>query len=205
MPQKSGLDLLRELKQRKILVPVIIFTGKSKEEVARTALNLGAEGYFNKQGPPPIVYQEIAHGIKTIVGKRKALQALEESEKRYHTIINQAAEIVIVHNAQGQIVDANQHACKNLGYSIEELRSMTISDIDLKASENKQIQQLFSKAISGKTLTLESTMKRKDNSLFPVEATLGAFVLNKEKLIVGMARDISERKKSEEEIGRAHV
>ncbi len=200
MPQKNGLDLLREIKKRHDAPPVVIFTGRSREEVVRTALNLGAEGYYTKQGSPEVVYQEIAHGIKTLVEKRKALQALEESEKRYCTILNQAAEIVLVHDIKGKIVDANQQASKSLGYSIEELRSMSIKDVDVGAEFNKQIDQLFSKAIAGEVLTIESTMKRKDNTQIPIEATIGVITLNKEKLLIGMVRDITERKKAEEEI-----
>jgi len=60
MPQKNGLDLLREIKKRHDAPPVVIFTGRSREEVVRTALNLGAEGYYTKQGSPEVKTKSFA-------------------------------------------------------------------------------------------------------------------------------------------------
>jgi DNA-binding NtrC family response regulator len=51
MPQKDGLTFLREIKNKGLEKPFILFTGKGREEVAIQALNLGASGYYNKQGP----------------------------------------------------------------------------------------------------------------------------------------------------------
>ena len=74
MPLKNGLDFLRELRQRKNMVPFILFTGKGREDVAVTALNLGAEGYFHKQGSPETVYGELVHGINFVTEKQKQNQ-----------------------------------------------------------------------------------------------------------------------------------
>ena len=52
MPQKNGLQFLKELRETKNEIPFIIFTGKGREEVAIKAINLGAIGYFNKIGDP---------------------------------------------------------------------------------------------------------------------------------------------------------
>jgi len=72
MPKRDGLQFLRELRRKGISVPFILFTGKGREEVAVKALNLGVDGYFNKNGRPETVYGELAHGIKQTVEKRRA-------------------------------------------------------------------------------------------------------------------------------------
>ncbi|MCJ7763491.1 response regulator [Candidatus Bathyarchaeota archaeon] len=72
MPQKNGLQFLKEIRQQKNEIPFILFTGKGREEVAMTALNLGADGYYNKQGSPETVYGELAHGIRLSVERNKA-------------------------------------------------------------------------------------------------------------------------------------
>ena len=56
MPQKNGLQFLKELRQQKNEIPFILFTGKGREEVAINALNLGADGYINKIGDTETVY-----------------------------------------------------------------------------------------------------------------------------------------------------
>ena len=48
MPQKNGLQLLRELREQKNEIPFILFTGRGREEIAVQALNLGADRYINK-------------------------------------------------------------------------------------------------------------------------------------------------------------
>ena len=70
MPQKDGLQFLRELREQKNDIPFVLFTGKGREEVAIKALNLGADAYINKQGNPETVYGELSHSIiKTIERK----------------------------------------------------------------------------------------------------------------------------------------
>ncbi len=200
MPQKNGLQFLQELREKRNSIPFIMFTGKSREEVAVKALNLGADGYCNKQGSPETVYGELSHGIHLAAERMKAKSALEESEKRYRTLMEQAAEAIFVHDAKGQVVDVNQQACKSLGYTREELLSMNLADLDAEATENKKGGLFWPKALAGQSVTFESTHKRKDGSTFPVEVTLGSTTLNKEIAVIGLVRDITERKKMEESL-----
>jgi DNA-binding response OmpR family regulator len=56
MPQKNGLDCLKELREQNNQTPFILFTEKGREDVAVKALNLGADSYINKNGSPETVY-----------------------------------------------------------------------------------------------------------------------------------------------------
>jgi DNA-binding NarL/FixJ family response regulator len=80
MPKKTGLDFLKELKLQKNEITFILFTGKGNEEVAATALNFGAEGYYDKEGPVETVYIELAHAIRLLVDRKHALTSLRESK-----------------------------------------------------------------------------------------------------------------------------
>ncbi len=75
MTGKSGLDFLKELRTSGNHVAFIFFTGKGRETMAIEALNLGADGYFNKTGDPELVYGELAHNIRGAVERRKAEEA----------------------------------------------------------------------------------------------------------------------------------
>ena len=70
MPQKDGLQFLKELREQKNELPFIIFTGKGREEVAIHALNLGVDYYVNKQGSPETVYRELSHNLRTSVERK---------------------------------------------------------------------------------------------------------------------------------------
>ncbi len=83
MPQKDGLQFLKELREQKYKIPFILFTGKGREEVAIKALNLGADAYINKQGNPETVYGELAHSIKLLVERNKTKIALQEQNIRF--------------------------------------------------------------------------------------------------------------------------
>jgi PAS domain S-box-containing protein len=197
MPQKTGLQFLKELREQKNDIPFFLFTGKGREEVAVTALNIGADGYYNKQGSPETVYGELMHGIKVATEKRKVKQALEEKEKRHCTLINQSTSMFIVHDIKGQIVEVNPQACKSLGYSQEELLTMNIADLSPEVADDKKGGLILPKVINGDPVTFESCMTSKDGRIFPIEATLGTIKVNKETLVFGFVRDLTERKNSE--------
>ncbi len=197
MPQKNGLQFLQELREKHNSIPFAIFTGRGREEVAIKALNLGADGYYNKQGSTETVYGELTHGIRLATERAKAKKALEESESRYRTLMEQAGEAIFVYNVNGQVVNVNQQACASLGYTREELFSMNIKDIDAEAAENRKVGLFWPKLLAGQSVTFETTHKRKDGSVFCVEATLGRTILDKKTLIIGIVRDATERKKME--------
>ena len=198
MPQKNGLEFLKSLREQNNGTPFILFTGKGREEVAVKALNLGAEGYYNKQGDPETVYGELAHGIKLVNEKHKAKRALEESERRYSILMDSASDAIFVHDLKGTIVNVNQQACTNLGYSKEELLQMHASEVDGDASNEKIGREYWAKALSGETVTFESLHKRKDQSVFPVEVTLRKVVIEQKDYVMGSTRNITERKKAEQ-------
>jgi len=89
MPQKDGLQFLKEIREQKNDIPFILFTGKGREEVAIKALNLGANGYANKQGDPETVYGELSHSIKLTVEHNKAKRDLREHEARLGKLASQ--------------------------------------------------------------------------------------------------------------------
>ena len=64
MPERNGLDFLRELRERRNNISFIMFTGKGREEVAIRALNLDVDRYFNKVGKPETVNNGIVEGKK---------------------------------------------------------------------------------------------------------------------------------------------
>lgn len=196
MPLKNGLEFLKEIKQLGWEIPFIVFTGKGREEVAIQALNLGADGYYNKQGSPETVYGELVHGILMIHDTWCIKQALEESEKRYSALMEQATDAIFVHEINGRIIDVNKRACKDLGYTKKELLKMRMIDIDTNASDAKW-ETVWPRVIAGESLTFESVNRRKDGTTFPVEVSLGVINIDGQTLITGSVRDITLRKKIE--------
>lgn len=64
MPGMDGIAFLKAVRSRKLEIPFILFTGKSREEVVIEALNSGADYYLQKDGNPKILFAELSHQIR---------------------------------------------------------------------------------------------------------------------------------------------
>jgi two-component system invasion response regulator UvrY len=75
MPGRSGLDVLRDIRQERRELPVLIFSMHAEDQYARRVLKAGARGYMNKESPP----EELIKAIKHILsGGRYVSPALAE-------------------------------------------------------------------------------------------------------------------------------
>jgi PAS domain S-box-containing protein len=149
--------------------------------------------------PPDLV---MVH-LEDVTERRQAEKALHESEQRYRSIMNEAGDAILMHDQNGRIIDVNRIVCQNLGYSREELLSMSIGDIDPEAIRSGK-DKLWEAIFAGEHHHFESHHLRKNGSSIPVEVMLGAIRLPQGPMILGIVRDISERKQAEDKINRLH-
>lgn len=133
--------------------------------------------------------------------ERAARRALQASEEKFRTLIDQAAEMVFYHDLDGKIIEANQAVIKCLGYSKGELLALNIMDIDPFARERDDMSKRWKVIKPGDpAITFEAVHRKKDGSTYPVEVTISKVILPEGEFILGMARDITERKRAEAEI-----
>ncbi|MCP4409849.1 MAG: PAS domain S-box protein, partial [Gammaproteobacteria bacterium] len=98
------------------------------------------------------------------------------------------------------IADANQAACEILGYSREELLGRPIKDID-RSLDEEQNRAILNQVMSRESLLFETAHVRKDGTTFPVEVSAKLLDTGaNSSLIISIERDITERKRTEEEI-----
>lgn len=130
--------------------------------------------------------------------REQAEEALREREQRFRTLVDQAADAFFLITSDGQIRDVNQRASESLGYTAEELLSMNIADVDVEAESHRHKERFWDKVVPGQTMSLEGVQRRKDGTTFPVEVRIGLLERGGERLVLGSARDITERKKADE-------
>lgn len=94
MPGLNGLQLLKSIRSEGKNIPFIIFTGRGREDVVIEAFNEGADFYLQKGGQPKAQFAELVHKIRRAVGSRKAQQALLESEERFRSFVENANAFV---------------------------------------------------------------------------------------------------------------
>jgi two-component system, cell cycle sensor histidine kinase and response regulator CckA len=131
----------------------------------------------------------------------RAVKAREESEQRFKTIFEFAPDGFYLMDHTGRFVDCNREAERITGYKKEEVIGKDLSSLKLVASSHLvNTAALFSRNIQGRpTGPDEVTFNRKDGSRVPLEISTFPMIINERHLTLGIARDISLRKKNEEE------
>ena len=138
-----------------------------------------------------------------ITDRKAAEKALRRSETRYRASVENAADAFFLVNKEGRILDVNKRACTTLGYSHEELMSMRVTDVEMALAEGDVAtfwSRLDADDNQGEPLTLEGNQRRKDGTTFPVEVRAGLLELDDETLMLALVRDVTERKRAEEEL-----
>lgn len=104
-----------------------------------------------------------------------------------------------ISDKDGRILTVNQQACKDLGYSKEELESMTIFELDpnFAKSHKKEWHAHRVKIRQKGSGTIETLHKRKDGSIMPVEVTISYLDFEGETISFSFAKDITKRKQAE--------
>ena len=98
----------------------------------------------------------------------------------------------------GQFIDVNERACTNLGYSRSELLNIKVFDIAPDQTLRNFRSQIDGFHLSNSTI-IETIHRRKDGTTFPVEMNLTVVKLDK-IFTIAIVRDITERKRDEQEL-----
>lgn len=154
--------------------------------------------------------QQAFHKLELEIEKNKNINAelqqsnirLSESESRSRIIIEQAGDAMYLSDLEGDILMVNNRACDMLGFSHDELLSKNVNDLDMNFVDRKITRDFMESLIPGKPQTLETTHRHKDGSEIPVEIRIGVFEDMGSKSVLGLVRDISERKQIENKIQR---
>jgi two-component system sensor histidine kinase AtoS len=151
-------------------------------------------------------FGELAVGFNAMASSlTEQVKKIEESEKRYRLLFESAADAIFILEGEGEqsgkIVAANQAAIAMHGYSLDELLTLNIRDIDTPdeaAKASGRIERIF----SGEWIKMEVNHTRKDGTVFPVEVNAGLLEFGNHRYILAIDRDISERKQAEETLRR---
>ncbi len=138
--------------------------------------------------------------------KLKAEETLRESEKKYRTLFNSANDAIFIHDYNTfKIVDVNERVCEMYGFSRDEALKLTIDDLSYGKNPYTSIdgQRYLENARSGKPQQFEWLARRKDQSLFWIEVNMYRTSIMGEDRILVFVRDISQRKKAEEQLQQA--
>jgi PAS domain S-box-containing protein len=123
------------------------------------------------------------------VQSKKVLQA---EKARYQELLEQSSDAFQLVNCDGEILNVNQAACRNLGYTREEYLNLHLAQIDVRFSA-AELKQMCESIVPGKRILAESVHRRKDGSEFPVEISATKFELDGQEVVAAFVRDMTER------------
>ena len=144
---------------------------------------------------------EIARASRAVHSMAEAVNERQDLLTRYRLLAENARDIILfVRRADARILDANAAALDAYGYSRPELLRITAAELRTPEERLKLSEHLES--TDRGPVMYESRHVRKDGSSFPVEVTGQAALINGERVLMSIVRDVTDRKRAEEERDR---
>jgi two-component system, cell cycle sensor histidine kinase and response regulator CckA len=141
---------------------------------------------------------------KDITERKRADEALLLSEQRFRNLFDSGSDAILIRDMTGHFIEVNRTACERLGYSREELLTMTVADIN--TPESASTLPAVTEAIGAQgSIAFEATHLRRDGSILPVEISSTIIEFEGRPAVMSFARDITERKAAEQELRRSRA
>ena len=189
----SGLD-----------IPFIISSGTVGEDTAVAALKAGAHDFMIKDNLTrliPAIQRELKEA-EIRRERRRALDALEESEERFRLIVDAVQNAIVVADAQGKITLVNPQTEQTFGYGKDELLGQPVELLVPRKFQSQHIKDRtsYSSAPDNRMMHSRGVLfgLHKDGHEFPVEIGLTPFQTSEGQFILALILDITDRKKAEE-------
>lgn len=204
-PKMNAIDVLDTVKRKKYNIPVVIVSGEGDEEVAVRAMKMGAYDYVvkNDRYPsnlPPLLRKAIKK-YRTDKEKEKLYEEIRGLKNYMEKIYNTVADPIYVIDREGRFVDLNRLGEEITGYKKEELLGMRFTEL-LAPEYLEKTKENFRRRLQGEDIPpYEVEIFRKDGKRVALEIRATRLEGFGE---IGVARDITEQKRLEEEL-REHT
>jgi PAS domain S-box-containing protein len=134
--------------------------------------------------------------IRDISERKLMEEALLESEKRYHTLFEQSPDGILLIDTAGKIIEFNETAHRQLGYSREEFAKLSVSDIDPVESP-EEIQDRINRLLKEGKVEFDVKHSTKQGEIRDVQIITQPIDLSGKTFSYAIWRDITERKRME--------
>lgn len=140
------------------------------------------------------------------ISLKEQCRRVESVQQRYRMLFESAGDAIFIMEAEGadagRIISANNAAAEMHGYSVEELQTMHIRDLD-DTEAAAEIPDRMRSLIDGERVKAVVNHRKKDGTVFPVEISAGLLEYDGRKYVLAFDRDITSRVKAEEALQRA--
>lgn len=213
MPGMDGYEVARQLKADKATsnIPIIMLSALGEHGALLSGLEAGAEDFLSKPVDSAELWLRVRNllRLKSFGDYLKSHNLMLEEQlqqrtidlERFRSAMDASGDaIFLVSRKTMQLIEFNRRACEVLGYTAEEL--LRKKPADLVDSSPRQLEQLYDKIIAGRgpSEPTETRLHCKSGAHIPVEIHRQAYKSADDWIIVGIARDISQRKEADQRI-----
>ncbi len=203
MPDMDGFELAELMRgdERTRHVPIIFLTAAyGAEDKVFEGYRAGAVDYIVK----PYQADVLLAKAEVFLSLDRMRRELAASEARSRMLFNQVNDAILVYELPeagmpANFLQVNDVACDRLGYSHEQLLSMSLLDI-IPVERHAEISELMAQLRSRGAIVAESTHRTSAGALVSVEVNSHRFSADGKTLVLSVARDITDRKRAEEEL-----
>ncbi|WP_417310483.1 response regulator [Devosia sp.] len=196
LPDTEGLGGLTALQAEHPKTPVIVLTGLSDFDVAKTALQQGAADFLDKG---ELEARALLRAIRYAMERKKQDLALRESQIRFRNFLLASPDGVLIIDQAGMIQLASTRAETMFGYDPDQLNGVALSALipgqDITVGRRHVLTDETSQALDQ---TIHGV--RKDGTSFPLEINLSPESDDHDAATIAAIRDISDRKAMENQL-----
>jgi PAS domain S-box-containing protein len=143
--------------------------------------------------------------IFDISERKRAEEALREREQLFQGLFNASPDAIVLidpnhPDISWPIVDCNEASCRMNGYSRQEMIGQSIDMLNITEGLSRERIEYFDNLKREGIIHIETTHRHKDGHSFPVEVSTSIITIGGHEMVLGIDRDITERKNTEERI-----
>ena len=202
MPIMDGFEAARRIKAmpRDRWTPVIFLSALNRDENLVEGLDAGADDYLTK----PIKFVVLEAKLRSMQRSLAMQQESIDSLRRVQAISDNVLDAIVTSNEHGVIVSVNQSTERIFGWSSAELLGKNVSI--LMPEQERSAHELridnYAEDTPPHTIGLERELEglHRDGHRFPATLTITQILLDNQRMIIGVIRDISERKQTEQKL-----
>ena len=203
--EHSGLELLREAERLGCQAPIIVLTGQGSRDIDLQAMRAGAAYYLAKAKiDAPLLERSIRYALEL----KSAQQSLRFSEGRLRAILENAVDGVITIDARGTIESFNPAAARMFGYRAEEVIGQSVTLLMPSPYRDEHQTYIARYLQTGEPHIIgigrQVVGRRKGGTTFPLDLSVGEMKIDGQHKFIGIARDITESKRVEEQLRKAN-
>lgn len=138
------------------------------------------------------LYRSQARRHRRYTARRRAEEALRESEERYRLLFDRASDGIMILSPGGDLVTVNESFARMHGYTTQEMQALNLRELDTPETFSRA-PDVLKRIQAGESLTFEVEHYHKDGHIVTMEVSSSLIQSERGPLIQAFHRDITER------------